>query len=908
MRLKSSKRLIWTGLMALICWNTGVAYGQTAVSSFAPRCRSLFLGETDSYQKFENLGIFNQEQRLGRPLPESVDLSFATSVPLVRSFEKEGLYYEEIAEWFPKVRPSAKTKLQARFDLERETETPKLLNQWIDSITPELPSLAGKMWQALKTEDKLKFLLREENPFKILSVKDRSSLFANDILNFNDIAPGEKAPPLVTVGDDLGSYEVRLSRGVVDRVQFHQLRDQVELFLEGKIGHQHLFHSWPGDLGLRKEIAPYYIELLDSSTWYLYWRQIKRNPEEVESIMTHPFLGVYTRRSLDRLNKALVKDQPEKFRDKYRMIGARNFPPSAAVPEQGEGLVPDWELRSGNKGEKREFVESMLIARLSTGDYSGLRDYQSYNFNPSAPIRELLAPWLRKGLTEEDIVTVENFEKTHAQMRWSAHGKANNHTRNRIVSPLLPWQNRLSLDFKKEQLSEAQQEFAVGLVKVARTFLNEISSSQKTSRQSQQEAIQQLEILSYQFAQKARLDLDFERYLSPRPAQFPAITIAVNSGPVDINSLPLGIEYSFRMPFEMKPETKAQADEQIRGFAESFAAIEGKKPIEKTGAEGHGHGIAVKYKVTDRFEQAWRFEWDGIQRNYDEAGKVLNAWGGHIEVVTPKFSPESIEGSIGDLFAQSRERGLQPRRSAGGAHVNFDLGGLMKNFPAREGTRRLINLISYFESNEPLILFLWQHPMRVHAAYPVHVGEVAARKLFEFEGDWKQLGRLLYEIRYFNSYVGRKPKYVPLNLTALMTPIIPDNYIERTLDIRNPKKDWFPNFNKVYDRGEARFFDAPINEKMAALQIKYFRALLDKGLNSKEKILLVRRFNDYDVSLWQENVDYWIQSVNAHLIELGLNPEEFRGLIWDSWLNRSEHEPSQKALQRFENFEPAKAD
>jgi hypothetical protein len=360
------------------------------------------------------------------------------------------------------------------------------------------------------------------------------------------------------------------------------------------------------------------------------------------------------------------------------------------------------------------------------------------------------------------------------------------------------------------------------------------------------------------------------------------------------------------MPFEMIPENRSQAESHIRGFAEKFAASEGTKSIEKASGESHGHGVAVKFKVLDRFQQSWRFEWDGIQRSYDERGNITNAWGGHIEVVTPKFSPEAIEGSIGDLFKESRKRGLQARRSAGGAHVNFDLEPLMRDFPAKEGTRRLINLISYFESNEPVILFLWQHPQRRHAAYPVQVSETSARRLFEFEGDWKELGTLLYDIRYFNTYMGRKPKYVPLNLTAVMTPVVPDIYLDATLDIRNPLQSWFPNFNNVLGRGEARFFDAPVNEVTAALQIKYFRALLNKGLNSDKKILLVQRFNAEDVARWKEEVEEWIKAINAHLVELGLNPEEFRSLIWDSWMNQKNSEPSQKELKGFEKFEPAK--
>jgi hypothetical protein len=631
-----------------------------------------------------------------------------------------------------------------------------------------------------------------------------------------------------------------------------------------------------------------------------------RDPNEVDSTLTHPFLGVYTRSSLNRLAKAVEKNDPKRFRDKYRMVGARNFPASKELPEQVEPFVPDWEIRSGNKGQRREFVENLLVARLSTGDYSGLRSYKSYEFNPSGSIRELLNPWVGDQVGEKDIALLERFQSTHPMMKWSPHAKALNHTRNRIMSPLLPWENRLNLEFKKELLGQAKLHYLRGLIGVAKTFEKDLAANKISQKEARQKAVDSLEQLIFDFSKVARLDLDFERYLNPFPGRVPEIQLQGPVGPVDINNLALGIEYSFRMPFEMTPESREQAATQIQGFAESFAAKESGTPIQSANGDSHGHGLAVKFKVMDRDQASWRFEWDGIQRNYDADGKILNAWGGHIEVVTPKFSPQSVQGPISALFAQSRARGLQPRRSAGGAHINFDLTPLMKNEPAVQGTRRVINLISYFESTEPVILFLWQHPKRRHAAYPVSVSAESARRLYEFEGDWKQLGRLLYEIRYFNTYIGRKPKYVPLNLTSLMTSIVPDAYLEKTLDIRNGTQSWFPNFNKVYDRGEARLFDAPSDEAAAALQIKYFRALLNKGFNSEKRILLVQRFNAQDVENWKRDIKAWLKVAEEHLLELGLDPQEFRSVLWDSWQIQTTNEPSARTLTPYQEFLPAK--
>src|SRR5690606_21940531 len=109
---------------------------------------------------------------------------------------------------------------------------------------------------------------------------------------------------------------------------------------------------------------------------------------------------------------------------------------------------------------------------------------------------------------------------------------------------------------------------------------------------------------------------------------------------------------------------------------------------------------------------------------------------------------------------------------------------------------------------------------------------------------------------------------------------------ESTLDIKNAKQAWFPNFNKVYGRGEARFFDAPTGEVMAALHIKYLRALLNKGFNSPKPLELKPRFNAKHIDRWKKNPKAWHAAVENHLRELGLNPQEFQTLIWDSYMNR----------------------
>ncbi len=225
------------------------------------------------------------------------------------------------------------------------------------------------------------------------TISDRSWLFENEMLTFDHLERSPSAPPGLKVADDLGSYEISTVLGQNDPRAYYKLRDSVEQYLDSKIGHQHLFHGWPKDNIARAKMAPQYIELLDSLTWYLFRRQMKRNPEDISSILSHPYLGVYTRSSLARLHQAVVDNEPMKFKNKFRMVGARAFKGNLELNGTTE-MLPDWEFRSGNKGIRRDFMEDSVTSRIVSGDYRGLKDYRNYHFNPSARIQEIAAPFL----------------------------------------------------------------------------------------------------------------------------------------------------------------------------------------------------------------------------------------------------------------------------------------------------------------------------------------------------------------------------------------------------------------------------------------------------------------------------------------------------------------------------------
>jgi hypothetical protein len=163
---------------------------------------------------------------------------------------------------------------------------------------------------------------------------------------------------------------------------------------------------------------------------------------------------------------------------------------------------------------------------------------------------------------------------------------------------------------------------------------------------------------------------------------------------------------------------------------------------------------------------------------------------------------------------------------------------------------------------------------------------------------------MLYEQKYFNVYMGRKPKYVPLNVTALMTEVVPKEYLQSVLDIKNPEQKWFPNFNQVTDRIEARFFDAPEDEFMAALQIKWWRAFMNKTLNSERPLKLVPKYSALDAFNWRRNPQKWFEAANEHLLDLGLDPKEFEALLWSSLRNHQKFSVNKKEYKVFEPFLP----
>lgn len=844
--------------------------------------------------------LFNQlkNQKL---TGEALQLKAAgTDTELAFAFEKEGSWYPELPRgWFDLDPGHIQRVLQVRLDAEtkgkKDPVLTKFLKNFLDTDDPKwilAPAelrrkISKSQWEKLTSQQRLQFLLEQKDIKRSLTQTAWGHLFYEEVLNFERLIPGANKPEFIKVTNDLGSYEL-VSRGETDRSAFQQMRATVEDALEGPIGHQHIVHAWPSSREARAEIAPQYIELLDSGTWFLFWRQMERNPEEIDSILGHEFLGVYPRSSLDRIYERMLEGDSEHAKDKYRMIGLRSMKGRASMPGQSEDqFYPDFELRSGNKGSKRDFMEDMLQARIASGDYSGLRDFRSYSFDPGAPLGKIL-----RDTGPQTRAVLEAFYEAMPKQR-SDNRFYRKDLRNKIFSPFLDWEQRLGSHLDTQRVEEARAQYEKKLSEIAKNYLKRKARTEKPKSLEKlwEETLGKVEEAIYEFAKSTQLAKSFETYLVPRASTLPEVLVK-SDGPIDVNQINLGIEYSFR--FLTKPTSKKEAKAQVGKTASELAQALGATEVKlEEDPKGHGHGLGFKYTFEDEKGKKWRVEWDGIQRYYRK-GQAIAPRGGHIEIPTPKGSPQDTT-QISALYEANRTLGQVPSRAAGGAHINIDLKPFI-DLPGNVGPRKLVDFISLFENHRQMIQFLWQHPHRTSAAFPLAISPELQKELGSFSGNWDELGKLLYEHRQFNPYEGRKPGYTQLNLTALMADQVPER-LQKTIDIKNPSTPWFPAFGgKGTDRIELRLFDAPPDEYLAALQVKYIRALLNKSVNSESKILISPRHTIEDFETWKADGNRFLEAATEHLLDLGLDTKEFLPLLVDSYQTQQVPLPKPKPL------------
>lgn len=376
------------------------------------------------------------------------------------------------------------------------------------------------------------------------------------------------------------------------------------------------------------------------------------------------------------------------------------------------------------------------------------------------------------------------------------------------------------------------------------------------------------------------------------------VKIAKNAS--DVNAVDLGIEFSARFPtetlvesteerflgrkdwlktaFTLTEEARALFLYQFsRRLAKALGVHEDSPEADYDAEAAHGHGIKKAWTFKDAKGKKWRAEWDGIGRSYDGEGEIIEGSlrGGHIELVTPKFVPDPA--SIQKVFKVFDDLNIVPRRDMGGGHINIDLTDFECN------PKALARFITLFHRNRDIIAHLFQAPNRIKSAEPLDIDPKLAARLANFNGTALDLKKMLYRYRYFNTRLGRKTRYVQLDLSAFFQDVIPRRFITNDFDINNVAKvPWRPQFrvNPLIRKAEMRMFNAPRNEIEAFLQIKLVRSMLNIAINSNEPLTADVRPVDF-AALVNDPAATHTRFLEV-MKELQLDASQYYNLFWEA--------------------------
>ncbi len=495
------------------------------------------------------------------------------------------------------------------------------------------------------------------------------------------------------------------------------------------------------------------------------------------------------------------------------------------------------EQRSGTAFDPtRRLVQQAIISRYYANDWSGLKDSADYTLIPTNP-EEITA-------NLETRFNVTRFEATRAlEMMGAVHFDGDEETvhglRTNSLAPFWNWDSVPYLSPTKKELVK----------RVTREFIKELAALPATPSLDRTERI----LTSFaRWSAIADIDTDIEAYLKPAPilvehGRFGAFRSPSQTQRVDVNQQEFGIEFTTRFPLRASSKfteeltkmgkkaflqveydlTAAEKREIIKDFAVRLGAkLNGHavEPVQVDGA-GHGHKINIAYEIPHPTGGTWRVEWDGIGRDYDPNGQVIpgSERGGVIEIVTPKFKPTAKD--VRALYAVMGDVGVRPSFFSGGGHVNFDLAA----FAGRP--KALARFIALFLQSRDVLTAMFQHPGRFGTAEPHAVDQSFVNGLLSFNGTDEDLKRYLYDGGFYNRRLGRKTKYVQMEMSSYFQDVIPAEYVTKDFDIKNDV--WHKQFrvNPSIRKGEFRFFGAPRTEEEAHLQQKLVRALMDKAIN-----------------------------------------------------------------------------
>ena len=545
------------------------------------------------------------------------------------------------------------------------------------------------------------------------------------------------------------------------------------------------------------------------------------------------------------------------------------------------------ELRAGTKDPRvQQFIHQVISSRMANNDWSGIIEGDKYTLIDTDFLYDLAYR------EESEIRKLSDlFEVTENQMKKAMERIQSSGVKKEFLIPFWGWYDKLNpiVGTNKQEI----------LKKLTNELILEIGKLPQNG-QTQKHIYN----LIRGWVKGTKLAEDMRKYLMPIPrklaADFHKVPVSRSRGAVDVNKIDLGIEFSAKMPIksinkltttpleddkkhwmqttiDLLPEER---DELIKNMAKELSVkLGGNGQTTHLSDDGHGHGLDIAYEIKDSEQRKWRVEWDGIQRSYKPNGDLVqgSVHGGSIELVTPKFNPTTKE--LDSVFEIFNKFNVIPSLKSGGGHVNIDLAPF-KNKPAK-----LARFLSIFHQYRGVIALMFQKAGRLKSAEPVDITDEFARSLANFSGSEEELKKLLYNNRYFSTRVGRKTRYIQLDVSSYFQDVIPEEFITEDFDISSTTTPWRRQFrvDPKIRKAEFRMMDAPQNAFESALQMKLVRAMLDKSFNSNASLDGLLQKVDLDDYL--ENPEKAFTDVESMCDFLGLNEKEYRlmvnqGLDW----------------------------
>ena len=556
----------------------------------------------------------------------------------------------------------------------------------------------------------------------------------------------------------------------------------------------------------------------------------------------------------------------------FRLVESQRF----AIDGNKEILAI--EMRAGTKSDPiRRFVQRAIVSRYAADDFSGIKDVGSWVLNPDDYEHTTpLALTKRFGVSPSE---ARRFIKALDNLEFEKKGLSQTLDLNYVL-PLWQWEQAPFLSPNKKK----------AVSNLTKTFIKTVANLDNPDFSSFRAAMQD-------WTRSSRLSYDIEEYLKPKPHAKKAlkdlIEYPVIEGHVDVNKIDYGIEYSARFPIQTSadfieiqganksPEwirthydyTPKERTEALKRVARALSRElnGGQSNISRLASDGHGHKLDIAYEIKDKNNRKWRVEWDGIGRSYGLDGNIAEGSprGGHIEIVTPKFTPEPED--INKLYKALKSEGLVASSRFGGGHINIDL----KPFEGRPD--KMARFIGTYLENRKMMSLLFQDPHRQMSAEAIDVSDNLVRNLKNFNGSEDDLKKLLYEEKFFNTRTGRKTRNTQLNLLAYFQDVIPQEFIHQNFDMKNDL--WRRTFNvdPKIRKMEFRMFNAPRNSIESVLQIKFTKALMDRALNGRDDVF--KDIPKVDYEDYVNNPDRAFSDFNKTMSKLKLDPEEYRSFF-----------------------------